>query len=131
MNAVPCQNDPDPATAFIWKANSFRFRGRFDSFLRRVEGVEAFCFGGFQKLRRGGDEDDLSALKHFAGDDGGGQLQRVRPAQGGSVEKLAGGFKHGWIQRLLHHARGFKAENVERGGSVFGGDAAIPLAAAC
>jgi hypothetical protein len=61
---------------------------------------------------------------------GGGQLQGVGPAQGGAVEELARGFKHRRIQRLLHHARGLHAQAVERGGGVFRGDAAGPLAPA-
>jgi hypothetical protein len=52
-------------------------------------------------------------------------LQRVRPAQAGAVEQLPRGFEHGGIERLLHHARGFKAQNVERGRGVFSRNAAI------
>ena len=84
--------------------------------------MEAFSFGGFEKLRGGGDEDDLRALKHIAGDEGGGQLQGIRPAQGGAVEELAGGFEDGGIEGLLDHAGGFKAQDVEGGGGVLGGD---------
>ena len=97
-------------------------------FFGRVEGVEAFGFGGFKQLRGGGDEDDLCALEHIAGSDRGAQLQGVGPAEGGAVEELAGGFEDGRVERLLDHASGFKAQDIKRRGGVFGGDCAGALA---
>ncbi len=41
-------------------------------------------------------------------------VQRSR----GAVEQLAGRFKHGGIQRLLHHAGGLDAQNLKGGGSI-------------
>src|ERR1700722_3005927 len=93
--------------------------GWFQCFLGGVEGVEAFGLGGLKQLWRGGDEDDFRALEHIARGDGGGQLQSVRPTQGGAVEQLARGLKYGWVKRLLHHARGFKPKNFKRGSCAF------------
>ena len=45
---------------------------RRNSFFRRIERMKSFAFGGFQQQRRGGDKDDLGALEHIAGNDGGG-----------------------------------------------------------
>jgi len=67
--------------------------------------------------------------KHVAGNEGGGELQGVWPAQRGAVSSWRAASRTR-VERLLHHARGFKAENVERGGRVLGGDAAGALAAA-
>jgi len=77
-----------------------RFLHWFGRFLCRVEGVEAFGLGGFEQLRRGGDKDDFGVLEHVAGDECGGQLERVGPAQSGAVEELARGFEDGRVQRL-------------------------------
>ena len=86
-----------------------------------VEGFKAFAFCCFKQLRGGGDKENAGSVEHVAGGEGGGQLQSLGPAQRGAVEQLARGFEHGRIQRLLHHARGFKAQNFERRGGIFSG----------
>ena len=99
-------------------------------FLRRVERVEALRPGCFKQLRRGGNKDDLRTLKHVARNQGRSQLQRVGPAEIAPIKQLPCGLKHSRIQGLLHHARGFKAQNVERRVGILGRDGTGTLAPA-
>jgi len=96
----------------------------------RIEGVKALSFSGFEQRRRGRNEDDLSAVEHIAGDHGGGELKRLRPAKRGSIEELTRRLKDGRIERLLNHAGSFNAEGLECGRGVFRGDFPGAFAAA-
>jgi hypothetical protein len=61
-------------------ADLFRLFSCLDRFLRGIKRVEAFSFGSLKQLGRGGDKDNLCALKHVAGGDGGGELKGIWPA---------------------------------------------------
>jgi len=105
-------------------APGIRRRFSFErSFGRRqlggIDGVESLGTGGFEQRGRSGDEGDARAGKHVARRQRGPQLQGLRPAQRSAIEKHSGRLNHTRIQRLLHHARGFNPQQLERGNSGF------------
>jgi len=102
---------------------SCRFEGR-------IEGVKAFSLCGFEQGGRGRDKDNLSAVEHIAGDNGGGELKRFGPTQCGAIEELTRRLKDAGIKRPLNHAGSFNAESIEGGGGVFGRDVSGAFGAA-
>jgi len=96
-------------------------------FLPRIKGMKALILCRLKQVGAGGDKDDLGSLKHIARNQRRAQLQSIRPADMGAIEKLARGFKHSGIEGLLHHARCLEAKNVEGRGCILRRDLAGPL----
>jgi hypothetical protein len=96
----------------------------------RVEGVKAFGAGGIEQHGRSGDKEDIGAAEHFARDERGSELKGISPAEAGTIEKLTGGFENCGVERLLHHAGCFDAEDFESGSGARRADVSGALAAA-